>query len=152
MHNWVGYPHLDSYHMIIKTKVPPADEIFRNISYEPQTKLSNLPLSIFNLIFYADSIGADDKNLLTIIVIYLKKYKSDILETLDTKKHSLSAVVESLAFHCTTTAEKGAKGESFAHSISRFDSLHIFYLQLDQPNETEHIRLVSYNTLRNVVP
>ena len=71
-------PHLDSYQMIINTKVPPADEIFRNISYEPETKLSNLPLSIFNLIFYADSIGADDKNLLTMIVIFLKKYKSDI--------------------------------------------------------------------------
>ena len=53
-------PHLDSYQMIINTKVPPADEIFRNISYEPETKLSNLPLSIFNLIFYADSIGVGD--------------------------------------------------------------------------------------------
>ena len=34
--------------MIINTKVPPADEIFRNISYEPETKLCNLPLSIEN--------------------------------------------------------------------------------------------------------
>ena len=149
--------------MLICTKVPPESDIFRHISYEPESKLSNLPLSVYNLIHFADKIGADDRNLLTMLTIYLKKYKPHILDTLDTKKGNLSAVIESLAFHCTTSNEKQAvmsrlrnfqraKDESFAHSISKFDSLHTFYLQLDSPAEAENIRMVSYNTLRSVVP
>ena len=158
---WI--PHLDLYQMLICTKVPPESDIFRHISYEPESKLSNLPLSVYNLIHFADKIGADDRNLLTMLTIYLKKYKPHILDTLDTKKGNLSAVIESLAFHCTTSNEKQAvmsrlrnfqrsKDESFAHSISKFDSLHTFYLQLDSPAEAENIRMVSYNTLRTVVP
>ena len=158
---WI--PHLDLYQMLICTKVPPESDIFRHISYEPESKLSNLPLSVYNLIHFADKIGADDRNLLTMLTIYLKKYKPHILDTLDTKKGNISAVIESLAFHCTTSNEKQAvlsrlrnfqrsKDESFAHSISKFDSLHTFYLQLDSPAEAENIRMVSYNTLRSVVP
>ena len=71
--------------------------------------------------------------------------------------------MESLAFQCTTDAEKAAvlhtlrtfsrhKYESFASCFSRFESLHILFLQLDQPSEADHIRLVSYNTLRTVTP
>ena len=91
--------------MLICTKVPPESDIFRHISYEPESKLSNLPLSVYNLIHFADKIGADDRNLLTMLTIYLKKYKPHILDTLDNKKGNLSAVIESLAFHCTTSNE-----------------------------------------------
>ena len=125
--------------------------------------MSNLPLSIFNLIHFGDAIGATDDVLLTMICIYLKKYKPTVLESLDTKKNSLHAVIETLAFHCTTDLERTTvlqklrdfhrlRTESFASCITRFESLHIFYLQLDQPSEADHIILVSYNTIKQVTP
>ena len=134
---WI--PHLDSYQLIQNVKPPPKEEIFRHCSYEPESKLTNLPLSIFNIISFADQIGATDQTLLTMLTIYLRQYKPLILETLDTKKQNLNAVIETLAFHCTTTHEKAAilhrlrtfqrnQYETFAACISRFDGLHVFYL------------------------
>lgn len=158
---WV--PHLDSYQLIQTTKVPPSEEIFRHISFEPETQMTNLPLSIFNLIHFGDTIGATDQILLTMLTIYLKKYKPAVLETLDTKKHNLNAVIETLAFHCTTDMERATvlqklrdfqrtKSETFASCITRFESLHVFYLQLDQPSEADQIRLLSYQTIKQVTP
>ena len=77
---------------------------------------------------------------------------------MDQRKNSLHAVIESLAFQCTTDAERSTvqhklctftrlKTETFASCFSRFESL-----QLDQPSEADQIRLVSYNTLRAVTP
>jgi hypothetical protein len=131
------------------------EEIVRHISFEPESQLTNLPLSIFNIIQFADQIGATDQTLLTMLIIYLRQYKPVVLETLDTKKKSLNAVIETLSFHCTTTNEKAvilqrlrsfqrAKHETFAASISRFDGLHVFFLQLDQPSEADQIRHLSY--------
>ena len=162
--SYLGWmPHLDSYQLIQNTKTPPHEEIFRHISFEPETQMTNLPLSIFNLIHFGDSIGATDQLLLTMLTIYLKKYKPSVLETLDTKKQSLNAVIETLAFHCTTDSEKStvlqklrafqrSKQETFASSITRFESLHIFFLQLDQPSEADQIRLLSYQTIKQVTP
>jgi hypothetical protein len=158
---WI--PHLDEYQLIQNVKPPPKEEIFRHISFEPESQLTNLPLSIFNIIQFADKIGATDQTLLTMLIIYLRQYKPVVLETLDTKKKSLNAVIETLSFHCTTTHEKAAilqklrnfqraKHETFAASISRFDGLHVFYLQLDQPAEAAQIRHLSYQTLRQVTP
>ena len=158
---WI--PHLDTYKLIQNVKPPPKEEIFRHISYEPESQLSNLPLSIYNIITFADQIGATDQTLLTMLSIYLKQYKPTILETLDTKKQNLGAVIETLAFHCTTTLEKAtilhrlktfqrSQYESFAACISRFDGMHVFYLQLDQPSEAEQVRLLSYQTVRQVTP
>ena len=149
--------------MIQNVKPPPKEEIFRHISFEPESQLTNLPLSIFNIIHFADQIGVTDHTLLTMLVIYLRQYKPVVLETLDTKKKSLNAVIETLSFHCTTTNEKAvvlhrlrsfqrAKHETFAASISRFDGLHVFFLQLDQPSEADQIRHLSYQTLRQVTP
>ena len=67
---WI--PHLDSYQLIQNTKVPPHEEIFRHISFEPE-QMTNLPLSVFNLIHFGDAIGATDQILLTMLTIYLKK-------------------------------------------------------------------------------
>ena len=97
------------------------------------------------------------------LTIYLRQYKPLILETLDTKKQNLGVVIETLAFHCTTTHEKAtilqrlktfqrAQYETFAACISRFDGMHVFYLQLDQPSEAEQVRLLSYQTVRQVTP
>ena len=101
---WI--PHLDCYMLIQNVKPPPRDEIFRHISYEPESQLTNLQLSLFNIISFADQIGATDQTLLTMLTIYLRQYKPLILETIDTNKQNLGAVIETLAFHCTTTHEK----------------------------------------------
>ena len=69
---WI--PHEDSYQLIQNTKVPPNDEIFRHISFEPESQMTNLLLSIFNLIHFGDAIGATDDVLLTMIGIYLKNF------------------------------------------------------------------------------
>ena len=158
---WI--PHLDKYQLIQNVKAPPKEEIFRHCSYEPESKLTNLPLSIFNIIVFADQIGSTDPTLLTMLTIYLRHYKPVILETLDTKKQNLSAVIETIAYHCTTTYEKAtilhrlrtfqrSQNETFAACISRFDGMHVFYLQLDQPSEAEQVRLLSYQTVRQVTP
>ena len=50
-HGVTGWlPGEDKYVLIQQSKVPPQDEIFRRVSFEPESSLSNLPLSIFNLI------------------------------------------------------------------------------------------------------
>ena len=103
---WV--PSEDQYVLIQNTKPPSTDEILRRVSHEPETGLTNLPLSIYNLIHWADEIGATDTVLLSMITCYLKKYKSHILDILDTKKQSLTAIIEILSFHCSTEHEKTA--------------------------------------------
>ena len=90
-------PHLDSYQLIQNTKVPPHEEISDTSVCEPETQLTNL--------HFGDAIGATDQILLTMLLIYLKKYKPAGLDTLDTTKKSLHAVIETLAFHCTTDME-----------------------------------------------
>ena len=158
---WI--PHTDSYVMIQNSHCPSEPTILLQTSWEPESKLSNLPLSVFNLIHFADKIGATDDVLLQMLTCYLRKHKPTILESLDQRKNSLHAVIESLAFQCTTDAERATvqhklrtftrvRTESFATCYSRFESLHVFYLQLDQPSEADQIRLVSYNTLRAVTP
>ena len=149
--------------MIQNSHCPPDPIILLQTSWEPESKLSNLPLLVFNLIHFADKIGATDDVLLQMLTCYLRKHKPSILETLDQRKNSLHAVIESLAFQCTTDAERATvqhklrtftrlRTESFATCYSRFEGLHVFYLQLDQPSEADQIRLVSYNTLRAVTP
>ena len=158
----VGWlPGEDSYVLIQQTKVPSQDEILRHISFEPETGLSNLPLSIFNLISWADEIGATDSVLLTMLTMYLKKYKPLILDVIDTKKRSIAAIMEILSHHCSTEPEKQAvllklkhfkrePIESFAAAVIRFESLYVFWLQLDTPHSVDNIRLMSYEVLRQI--
>ena len=54
--------HLDRYLVIQNTTCPNEPEIIRHISWEPETQLTNLPLSVYNLIHYADKIGAPTKS------------------------------------------------------------------------------------------
>ena len=61
----------DTYVMLQNTTCPSESEVLRHISYKPGCNLSNLPLSVFNLIHYADKIGATDEILLQ---MYLKKH------------------------------------------------------------------------------
>ncbi len=153
---WI--PHQDKYVLIQNTTCPSESEIMRHIAHEPETNLTNLPLSIHGLLLFADKIGATDQLLLTMLSIYLKKYKPNLLDVLDAKKNNIGAVIESLAFHCTIDNERTIvleklrrfrrkENESFAACIIRFDTLFVFYLQLEQPSEAEVIRMLSHNTI-----
>ena len=73
---WI--PHEDRYLVIQNTSCPNETEILRHISWEPESQLSNLPLSIFNLIHYSDKIGATYEILLQMICVYLRKYKPSL--------------------------------------------------------------------------
>ena len=53
----------DSYELIQIKKCPSETEILRQFDYKPESQFSNLPLSIFNLIHFADKIGEDDLHL-----------------------------------------------------------------------------------------
>ena len=94
---WI--PHQDKNVVIQNSSCPAESEIMRQISYEPETTLSNLPLSIHGLLLFADKIGATDQLLLTMLLIYLKKFKPHLLDILDSKKNNICAVIEALAFH-----------------------------------------------------
>ena len=114
---WI--PHTDSYVMIQNSTCPSDPTVLLQTSWEPESKLSNLPLSVFNLIHYADKIGATDDVLLQMLTTYLNKHKPSILETLDQRKNSLHAVIESLAFQCTTDAERA----TVQHKLRTFTRL-----------------------------
>ena len=53
-------PHEDSYQLIQNTNCPSETEVLRHVSYEPESQLSNWPLSVFNLIHYANKNGASN--------------------------------------------------------------------------------------------
>ena len=97
------------------------------------------------------------------ICTYLRIYRPNLLETIDQRKNSLHAFIESLAFQCTTDLERAtvlyklsnfsrSKVESFAQCFVRFEALHIFYLQIGDPADADSIKLISFYTLRAAVP
>ena len=141
--------------------MPQTDEIFRRISFEPESSLSNLPLSIYTLISFANEIGATDSVLLSMIVLYLKKYKTSVLDSIDVKKRSMAAIMETLSYQCDTEVEQQAvllkikhfkrdPIESFATAVNRFESLYTFWLQLDSPHTADSISLLSYEVVRQI--
>ena len=153
----------DTYVMLQNTTCPSECEVLRHISYEPGCNLSNLTISVFNLIHYADKIGATDEILLQMICLYLKKYRPTLLDTIDQRKNSLHAVIESLAFQCTTDVERATIlhrlrnfsriiTEGFNACFVRFESLYLFFLQIDHPADAVQIRFISYYTPRIATP
>ena len=66
-------PVTNTYEKIPQDKVPSEAEIMRYISYEPDSQLSNLPLSIYQLLRFGERIGATETCLISMIVTYLKK-------------------------------------------------------------------------------
>jgi len=146
---WI--PSIEEYQLIQNNTPPPEQEIMRHISFHHDTKLSNMPLSIYNIMTFAEEIGATDDVLLSMIISYMKKHKQDI--KLDTTKH-VSCVIDELARQCSTEHEKKVvlqhlqsfsreKTESFARCILRFSCMHAFYMQLENPISADDIALRS---------
>ena len=153
---WI--PSKQSYTMLRNTRTPPDAEIFKNISFEPETNQTNLPLTISKLITFSELIGADDKCLLAIILQFMNKYKKDLMNTFEPKKHSLYSMIYAIADQCSTAQEKMTvlremksfyrrEDESFASSLNRFDSMYLFYLQLDRPQPPDELKHLSYQVV-----
>ena len=156
---WI--PSNQEYSLLKNNKAPPDAEIFKYISVEPETSLTNLPLTISKLIDYSETIGADDKCLLNIIVQYMNRYKKELMNTMESKKHSLRALIHAIAEQCSTAQEKTAivkemrsfyrkEDESFAACLNRFDSMHLFYLQLDRPQPADELKHLSYQLVQSL--
>ena len=156
---WI--PSRQSYTMLRNTKTPPDAEIFKNISFEPETNQTNLPLTVSKLIVFSELIGADDKCLLAIILQFMNKYKKDLMNTFEPKKHSLHSLIYAIADQCSTAQEKMTvlremrgfhrrEDESFASSLNRFDSMYLFYLQLDRPQPQDELKHLSYQVVQSL--
>ena len=156
---WV--PSTQKYTMLKNTKTPPDAEIFKNISFEPETNLTNLPLTVSKLINYSELIGADDKCLLAIILQFMNKYKKDLMNTFEPKKHSLHELIYAIADQCSTAQEKTTvlkemksfyrhEDESYAACLARFDSMYLFFLQLDRPQPPEELKHLGYRIIQSL--
>ena len=87
--------------------------VLRTISYEPGCVLSNLPLFIYNLIYFGDKIGATDGCLLQMICAYLCKYRPNLLETIDQRKNSLHAVMQNINLVISSSSRFGSSENCF---------------------------------------
>ena len=102
---------------------------------------------------YSETIGANDECLLNMILTYLRKHKDDLLNKFESKKHSLRHLVHAIAeqekqkvlSHLKSFERK--QGESFAAALNRFNSMHLFYVQLDRPQDPEELKHMSYQTV-----
>ena len=71
----MGYnPYTNQFEMVVKTSQPQEPHILRCAAHHPQLKLFNLPLSLLNLLNYADRIGCSDAMLKTILIIFLQSH------------------------------------------------------------------------------
>ena len=85
----MGYnPYTDSFEMVVKPSQPQDQHILRCAAHHPQQKLFNLPLSLLNLLNYADRIGCSDAMLKTILIIFLQKHQPLLVDSVD--PHSLT--------------------------------------------------------------
>ena len=109
-------PAINSHKKIVNSKIPPEHDIFRHISFHPQTKTTNLPLSIKNLITFADTIGLSDQALSLIILTCIKKHKNDIFYRIIPKKSNLKIMIDTVSLQCSTTAEV----TQIKYELSRF--------------------------------
>ena len=102
-HSTIGWnPTTNAYETVQTDKVPPDQEILRHFSYEPEKKLINLPLSIYKLLRFWESIGATEVCMTTMILQYLKTFKETNLDSINTKKTSLGSIIHQLTYHCCT--------------------------------------------------
>ena len=156
-------PIINDYEKVQQDKIPPEAENLRNVSYEPDSQLSNLPLSIYQLLKFGENIGSTDTALTTMILQYLKKFKETVLDSLNTKKANLHSILQQLTYPCTTHDERihvqkqlatfsYKMEEPFGAALTQFDSCYHFYLQFDCPIKAEEITSISLATLRSITP
>merc|ERR1711874_552424 len=83
------------------------------------------------------------------------------MNTFEPKKHSLHALIYAIADQCSTAQEKTTvlkemksfyrrEDESYAACLARFDSMYLFYLQLDRPQPPEELKHLSYRVIQSL--
>ena len=152
----MGYnPYTDQFEMVIKTSQPQEPHILRCAAHHPQQKLFNLPLSLLNLLNYADRIGCSDAMLKTILIIFLQKHQPLLVDSVDPHSLTTREFLQNITFNINTTGEKLKAlqalkkftrnvGQSFSASVTNFEALFSFYIQLDSvvpPEETSRLNL-----------
>ena len=151
------------YVKITASETPSKEQILRRVAYEPHSKTTNLPLSICKILEFAEEIGSSDNQVLSMLLTYLGEHRREILEFLDTKKTSLTHLIESLSFQCSTLDDKERvlkhlrnfhreRTELFAETVNRFDSLFCFFQYLEKPVETEVVKSLAFQTIRTITP
>ena len=63
--------YTDERQRLLQIKQDHQDKILCNVSYEPDSQLSNLPLSIYQLLKFGEKIGSTDTTLITMILQYI---------------------------------------------------------------------------------
>ena len=156
-------PSLDDDQIIQNDTIPSEAEIMRHISIHPATHIVNLPLSIKMLIEFADASGLSDKQLAVIILIFLKKHKTELFYHLQPKKDDVKLLIDAISLECSNKSEilqvklelaKFKRGitEGFAHTVNRFDSLYTHFAQLKKPINGIELSRLSINTLKQITP
>jgi hypothetical protein len=127
-------PAMQSDQQIENDVLPNESEIMRNISIHPTTQTVNLPLSIKMLIKFADTVGLSDKHLAVILMIFLKKHRTELFYVLQPKKNNIKLLIDAISIECSNKAEivqikselskfKREVTENFAKTVNRFDAL-----------------------------
>ena len=128
-------PATGNHELVIATKNPSESNILKIVALHPSSKSTNVPLSIKNIILYADKLGLNDDSLLQCLLMYLKKCKPEIYYAVSPKKNNIKSLMDSLALYSSTEDEKNktqselAKfvrqpGELFPEAIAQFDTLY----------------------------
>ena len=147
----MGYnPYKDAFQMVVKNNQPSDTQILRCAVHHPQQKLFNLPLSLLNVLKYAERIGCSDAMLKTILIIFLQKYQPLLVDSVDPHSLTTKEFLENITYNINTSSEKiralqalkkftSTVSQSFSASITNFEALFSFYIQLDTvvpPEET----------------
>jgi hypothetical protein len=137
-------PAMQSDQQIENDTLPSEAEIMRNISIHPTCQTINLPLSIKMLIKFADNIGLSDKHLAVILMIFLKKHRTELFYTLQPKKNNIKLLIDAISTECSNKTEilqikiefqksKRETTENFAKTVNRFNSIYTHFAQLKAP-------------------
>ena len=129
--------------MIVKNNQPLDAQIFRCAVSHPQKKLFNLPLfnlplSILNVLKYAERLGCSDTMLKSVLVIFLTKHQPELTDMIDPHSLSTCEFIENVSYYINTTSEKNKAmlaltnfqrpvGQSFSASITNFEALFSFF-------------------------
>ena len=135
----------------------------RNIYIHPTCQTVNLPLSIKMLIKFADNIGLSDKHLAVILMIFLKKHRTELFYVLQPKKNNIKLWINSISIECSNKREilqikgelskfKRETTENFAKTVNRFDSLYTHFAHLKAPITGQELSRLSLNTLKQITP
>ena len=154
------YPLTNSNDKIVATNLPSDQDIARLIQTPPESKCINIPMTICNLMQYADNFGSWDESLLQVILIFHSPNK---YYQVSPKKGSLKSVISALTMFANceeqimTFGQELSKfvrhpSEPLSECISKFDSLFTFFQMLKHNVKKDKLLILSKETIQNLTP